>query len=172
VRVNYGELDLVKAFATIVAFVAVTTAATAQAPSPVKWSIQKAPASAQAGQTVTIQLAAQIEKGWHLYALDQPSDGPIPTEISVAPATQFALDTKKIDKPVPAKINDENFGMETHLYSRSVVFGLPVTIASSVPAGERQIEVSARFQACSDKVCLRPTTVTQKATIVVTAAKQ
>ena len=89
-RVNYGELDLVKAFATIVAFVAVTTAATAQAPSPVKWSIQKAPASAQAGQTVTIQLAAQIEKGWHLYALDQPSDGPIPTEISVAPATQFA----------------------------------------------------------------------------------
>jgi DsbC/DsbD-like thiol-disulfide interchange protein len=162
----------VKALATIVAFVAVTTAATAQVPSPVKWSIQKAPASAQAGQTVTIRFAAQIEKGWHLYALDQPSDGPIPTEISVAPATQFTLDAKKIDKPAPEKINDENFGMETHRYSHNVVFGLPVTIAPSVPAGERQIEVSARFQACSDKVCLRPTTVTETTTIAVRAARR
>jgi DsbC/DsbD-like thiol-disulfide interchange protein len=161
----------VRGFATIVAFVAATTAAAAQAPSPVKWSIQKSPASAQAGQTVTIQLAAQIAKGWHLYAIDQPSDGPIPTEISVAPAPQFTLDAKRIDKPAPVKIYDENFGMETQLYSSSVVFGLPVAIAPSVAAGERQIEVSARFQACSDKVCLRPTTVTQKTTIAIRAAK-
>ena len=161
-----------RALATIVAFVAATTAAVAQTPSPVKWSIQKSPASAQAGQTITIQFAAHIEKGWHLYALDQPSDGPIPAEISVAPAPQFTLDPTKIDKPVPEKVNDENFGMETHQYSSNVVFGLPVTVATNVPVGERQIEVSVRFQACSDKVCLRPTTVKRKTTIVINSASK
>jgi DsbC/DsbD-like thiol-disulfide interchange protein len=162
----------VKALAPIVAFIAAATVAAAQPPSPVTWSIQKSPASAQAGQTVTIQFAAHIEKGWHLYALDQPSDGPIPTEISIAPAPQFTLDAKKIDKPAAEKIHDENFGMETHLHSSPVVFGLPVTIAANVPVGKRQIEVSVRFQACSDKLCLRPTTVTQKTTIAITTGKK
>ena len=51
-----------KRLAIIATFVAATLPAAAQAPSPVKWSIQKAPASAQAGQTIAIQFAAQIEK--------------------------------------------------------------------------------------------------------------
>ena len=41
-----------KRLAIIATFVAATLPAAAQAPSPVTWSIQKAPASAQAGQTI------------------------------------------------------------------------------------------------------------------------
>jgi DsbC/DsbD-like thiol-disulfide interchange protein len=156
-------------FATIVFFVAAVTVSTAQPPKPVKWSIQKAPAAAEAGQTVTIELAAQIEKGWHLYAIHQPSDGPIPMEVSVGPASQFKLDPKKVTEPEPEKIKDENFGVETHQHSGTVVFRLPVTIAPNAAAGQREVDVSARFQACSEKVCLRPTTVTKKTIIMVTA---
>lgn len=165
-------MESLKSLAILVTLVAATTAASTQVSNPVKWSIQKAPATARAGQTVTIQFAARIDKGWHLYALEQPSDGPIPTEISVGPASHFTLDPKKIDKPEPEKVNDENFGVETHHYSGTVVFGLPVTIVTNAPAGQQEIEVSARFQACSDKVCLRPTTVSQKTTVTVTAAKK
>ena len=82
-------MESLKSLAILVTFVAATTAASAQVSNPVKWSIQKAPATAQAGQTVTIQFAARIDKGWHLYALEQPSDGPIPTEISVGTGVAF-----------------------------------------------------------------------------------
>jgi hypothetical protein len=44
-----------------------------------------------------------------------------------------------------------------------------VTIAPNAAAGQREVDVSARFQACSEKVCLRPTTVTKKTIIMVTA---
>ena len=104
-----------KRLAIIATFVAATLPAAAQAPSPVKWSIQKAPASAQAGQTIAIQFAAQIEKGWHLYALEQPSDGPIPTQITVGPVPHFTLDPKKIDKPEPEKINDARTSVSRHI---------------------------------------------------------
>ena len=161
-----------RSVATLAAFVAAATAATAQPPNPVKWTIQKVPATAGAGQTVTIELAAQIEKGWHLYAIHQPSDRPIPMKVSVGPASQFKLDANKVTEPEPEKVKDENFGLETHQHSGNVVFRLPVIIAANVAPGQREVEVSARFQACSDKVCLRPTTVTQKATITITAAKK
>jgi hypothetical protein len=53
-----------------------------------------------------------------------------------------------------------------------VVFGLPVTIAGNTEAGQREVAVTVRFQACSDKVCLRPTTSTKKTAITITAAKK
>jgi DsbC/DsbD-like thiol-disulfide interchange protein len=150
--------------------VATAFAAVTQPPTPVKWSIKKAPAEASAGQTVVIQFAAQIDDGWHLYALDQPYDGPIPTTITVSPQPLFSLNPKEIERPDPEKIDDASFGVETHHYTRSVVFGLPVKVAADAAAGQREIEIAARFQACSDKVCLRPTTVTRKATIKITPA--
>ena len=155
--------------ATFAVLVAAATVAAAQPLKPVKWTILKAPATAAAGETVTIELAAQIERGWHLYAIHQPSDGPIPMEVSVGPASRFKLDASKVTEPAPEKIQDENFGVETHLHSGNVVFRLPVTIVANTAPGQQELEVSARFQACSDKVCLRPTTVTQKAIITVTA---
>ena len=145
----------------------------AQAPSPVKWSIQKAPAICPGRPDVAIQFAAQIEKGWHLYALEQPSDGPIPTQISVGPGPHFTLDPKKIDKPEPEKINDENFGVETHHYSwqRGVrVAGDHCREHGRRPAGDRG-ELRASRHAPTRCACDQPPH-SQKTTVTITAAKK
>ena len=137
--------------------------------APIKWAIAKAPAAASAGDTIVVQLTAQIADGWHLYALVQPSDGPIPTTIAVGPRQVFALDPKSIEAPEAKEIDDENFGMRTRHYDASVVFRLPVKIAATA-AGRYDLEVSARYQACSKTICLKPVTIVRKTGIRIISA--
>ena len=60
------------------------------APQPVQWSAKFASSAAalRPGAKVTLNLTANIESGWHVYAVSQPPDSPvIATDIS-GPATR------------------------------------------------------------------------------------
>jgi DsbC/DsbD-like thiol-disulfide interchange protein len=162
--VNVNTLGtIIMAMAAVATSVATAgQSSTPQAPNPVRWTVQSPPESVAAGQTVIIKLAAQIDEGWHLYALEQTKGGPIATKLSVSPDPPFALQVKAIDKPDPQVTHDPNFGMDTSFYDGAVVFGLPVKVAANLAAGEREISLNAYFQACNDRICLRPTTTTTK----------
>jgi DsbC/DsbD-like thiol-disulfide interchange protein len=129
--------------------------------------MQSPPESVTAGQTIVLKLAAEIEEGWHLYSLDQTKGGPIATRLSVNPDPPFRLQVKEIDKPDPQVTHDPNFGMDTSFYDGTVVFGLPVKIAANLAAGEREIAVNAYFQACNERICLRPATTTTRVKVKV-----
>lgn len=130
--------------------------------NPIRWSAQPPAETVKAGGTIIVQAIAVMDEGWHLYALDPVEGGPIPTTISAGPAPAFTLIAKDIDKPEPKRAPDPNFGVETAYYEGSATFGLPIKVAADVPAGERELEITARFQACNDKFCLRPQTATMK----------
>jgi thiol:disulfide interchange protein DsbD len=136
-------------------------------PTPIRWSAQKPAESVVAGKVVTVQVSAVIDEGWHLYALDPIEGGPIPTRIGVGPAATFTLRDKEIDKPEPKRSHDPNFGIETAYYEESATFGLPVATAASLAPGERELEITARFQACNDQICLRPQTATMKVGVLI-----
>jgi DsbC/DsbD-like thiol-disulfide interchange protein len=155
-------LSLLAAAATVCAAAAQQTA-----PTPIRWSAADEKVSAKPGETIVVRIAAQIDDGWHLYALDPIEGGPIPTKLSVAPAPPFSLLEKEIDKPEPKRAQDPNFGVETAYYEESATFGLPIALAKNAPAGERVVEISARFQACNDSICLRPQTQTLRVTVTV-----
>ena len=54
------------------------------AQEPAKWSLSLEPSSDYlAGDKSKAQLKAEIEPGWHLYALEQAAGGPIATTIKV-----------------------------------------------------------------------------------------
>lgn len=143
------------------AAVAMPIAAAAQQPlNPVRWSVQAPPSTVSAGKAVRLQVVARMDEGWHLYALEQESSGPMPTDLTAGPAPAFTLDRKEIEAPEPQKTQDPNFGTETAWYDGQATFVLPVKVAAGTAAGERTIEVKARFQACNDTLCLRPATVT------------
>src|SRR5688500_6212619 len=66
-------------------FVALVLPVAALAQNPTKWSLELEPKPAvlKAGERILLNLKAEIEPGWHLYALDQPEGGPIATTIVV-----------------------------------------------------------------------------------------
>jgi len=126
---------------------------------PVRWSVVGggAPRSVVVGRTVRITVQAEIAKGWHIYSLTQKPGGPIPLRLElVGPAD--VLMRGVIDAPKPDRTFDKNFGIETELYSGSPRFTIRVGVPGHSLTGIRRFQIGARYQVCSDKVCLPPRT--------------
>ncbi|HEX6975803.1 MAG TPA: protein-disulfide reductase DsbD domain-containing protein [Vicinamibacterales bacterium] len=146
---------------TLVAVLAlVPVAAHAQKPADVvHWSV-KAPAPVKAGAAARIEIAADIEEGWHLYALTQPAGGPPPMTIAIAKDQPFDIKKGTIAGPAAITAADVNFGTETQYYEGKATFTVPVTPKSALKPGRHAVPVEITFQACNNRICLRPTTET------------
>jgi hypothetical protein len=130
-----------------------------QSPNPiVQWAASVvSPAAVTHGSDVTLELSADVQQGWHVYALAQPPGGPTALRV-----TLDDNDVAQIAGPPsgtnPEKRHDPSFDLETQFYSHAFALHLPVRLKQ--PATGRQlIPVSVRFQTCSDRECQPPRTV-------------
>lgn len=135
---------------------------------PVRWSLVggDAPRQVVAGRTIPITVQAEIATGWHIYSLTQRAGGPIPLSIAVQGGRDVSV-RGVIKAPKPEKYFDKNFGMTTELYSGSPRFTVPLAVPGRTGRGPRQVQVTARYQVCSDKLCLPPRTDTVHVTLQV-----
>lgn len=126
---------------------------------PVRWSIVGGRATREvvSGRTVPITLQADIAKGWHIYSLTQKPGGPIGLRLELLGAADVLV-RGVINAPKPERAFDKNFGIETELYSGSPRFTIPVGVPGRSLTGIRRFQIAARYQVCSDKVCLPPRT--------------
>jgi thiol:disulfide interchange protein DsbD len=122
------------------------------------------------GRTIPITVQADIARGWHIYSLNQKAGGPIPLRIELAGASDVVV-RGLIDAPKPERAFDKNFGIETELYSGSPRFTIPVGVAGRSTTGTRRFQIAARYQVCSDKLCLPPRTDKLDVTLRVAARK-
>jgi thiol:disulfide interchange protein DsbD len=136
--------------------------------NPVAWSFKTVPKKpVKSGENFTLRLDAVIEHGWHLYSIDQPSGGPIATEISLASGPPFELGV--VTGPKPHLLFDSNFDMQVGFYAEKAEFSLPVKVGPDAATGRQTLVVEARYQSCNDKLCLPPKTVTLEAPVDVRA---
>lgn len=134
------------------------------AQSPAKWSLSGADVRKhlQAGENSNVELNAVVDDGWHLYALDQPSGGPIATSIKVSAGSPFEI-AGQIKSPQPQTKPDPNFPdangkpLVTRFFERSVAFSVPVRATADADLSSVLLDV--RFQLCNDTTCLPPRTV-------------
>lgn len=105
-----------------------------------------------------MEISGEIQDGWHVYALTQPAGGPTPMRITVDD-NQFALAAGEPSGTAPHKKHDRSFGLETQFYTHSFIVRLPVRVKEQPVAGRQVVPLSVRFQSCSDRECLPPTTV-------------
>src|SRR3954451_24642580 len=80
------------------------------AQNPAKWSLSSDSRTAQLSKDskIKVSLKAEIESGWHLYALEQPEGGPIATTIKITEGKPFMIDGK-IASPKPIIRQDPLF---------------------------------------------------------------
>jgi hypothetical protein len=129
------------------------------APNPIHWEVRQGPAKAvKPGARFTVKLAARIDAGWHLYSMKRFTDGPIPTRIWIAEGQSAAL-SGAVEAPDPLMLQDPNFNMEVEFYAGEAVFLLPLRVRAAA-TGAQKVTVSTSYQACSDRICLPPRTVT------------
>ena len=138
-------------------FVLVFVAA-AFAQNPVTWSLESDARgkTGDSAKTFKVRLKAKIDEPWHLYAVEQPAGGPIPTTIIATDPETFAIDGK-ITSPPPVIKFDPNFKIQTKFFLKEAIFDFNVKSlgASSVD----DLAVNVRYQVCNETTCLPPKTV-------------
>lgn len=130
------------------------------AQNPTKWGLESDVNGKQikAGDVFRITLRAEIEPGWHLYALDQPTGGPIATTIKSSDGTKFEI-SGEIVSPRPKVEPDPNFIIDgkpinTRFFTDKAEFQIPMRAISEVSA--ENVAVDVRFQLCNNTFCLPP----------------
>lgn len=126
---------------------------------PVRWGLVggTSPRTVVAGQTVEVVLEADIAKGWHIYSLTQKPGGPIPLRIELVGAPDVGV-RGAIRAPKPVAKFDRSFGMETEVHRGKPRFTLSLGVPPGTLSGKRGLELKARYQACSETLCLPPRT--------------
>jgi len=139
---------------------------------PVRWTLVHGtgPRTVARGRAVEVTLQADIDKGWYIYSLTQKPGGPIPLRIQLMGASDVGV-RGSIKAPKPVTKFDPNFGIETELHRGKAKFTLPVGVPAGAQTGKRDVQVAARYQACSETLCLPPRTEKLGLTLRITSAR-
>ncbi len=125
---------------------------------PAHWSIAAPPThSLRSGATVSLTLTGLIDPTWHVYALDEPDGGPVPTEIGLTGSSPIQL--LSVDQATPKTVADSFYRKRTAFFEHQADFTLHLKLPATPLPRSTILGVSVRYQACNDKACLAPRTV-------------
>ena len=127
------------------------------APSPVQWKLETQPAS-KSRREIRALVSGTIQPGWHVYALDQERNGPIPTSISIPKGEAFVL-AGKVKQPEPLTKWDPAFNAPVRYFEQEVTFAVPLRATVRHLDMSRPVKLRVVYQVCSDRLCLPPTAV-------------
>jgi thiol:disulfide interchange protein DsbD len=129
--------------------------ASAQVANPVSWTFNSKKISDNAYE---VQMTANIQSGWHLYAQAQPKDAiAVPTTFQFTNNPLVQLDGKVKEAGKLEKFTDQELGVSANQYSRQVVFSQKVKLKGKAKSN---VNGNVTYQTCDDKKCLPPKTVT------------
>lgn len=121
-----------------------------QVVNPVKWEFTSKIVNES---TAELKFTAKIDKGWHMYGLNIPPDGPVPTSFSFENENNLAFLNKIIPVQKPEVKYDSTFEMTVELFSHRVDFTRSIKL---VPGAKQVVKGSVTFMACDDSRCLPP----------------
>lgn len=128
----------------------ITSMATAQIMTPVKWSAKVDMTGGDEGKVV---LTASISSGWHMYSLDcDPSAGPQILEITYPKLDGVTLEGKPTPDKPSHKQYDDMFGAELSWWTQ----GVTITQKFKAVKPEFNIDVMVVCSACNDENCIPP----------------
>jgi thiol:disulfide interchange protein len=99
-----------------------------------------------------IVMTAEIDNGWHLYAMDIAEGGPIATSFTFEEPSGYALEGKPVAIDKPEVKFDNSFGMDIGMHSVRAGFRQKITV-TQYPV---TVKGYVTFMSCDDKQCLPP----------------
>jgi len=125
----------------------------------IRFELLEVEADVPVGSRFIASVRAEISRGWHLYSMNVPTGGPIPTTLTVQENAIFAP-AGDPQEPTPIPWFDRNFNMQTNYFKDSVDFEVPVIVQSSAAPGDHELSIKVRFMLCDESSCLPPQTKT------------
>jgi thiol:disulfide interchange protein len=138
------------------------------AQDPVQWTLSFDSKAARPGGHVLAKFTAKVEAPYHVYSLTTPKGGPNPTTVGIA--DNPAVAGFKVYEPKPDRKFDPNFQLDTETYESELAVLIDIELKKDAPAGPLEVTAQARYQCCTDKICLPPKRKSATASINVDAS--
>ena len=125
----------------------------AQVQDPVKWNYS---ATKKSDKEYTVTIDATLPGAWHIYSINTPADGPVPTSISFKKNPLVTLDGTVKENGKLKTDHDDVFGVDVKYYADKVEFVQNVKLKSAV---KTNVTGTIKYMVCNDKMCLPPKTI-------------
>ncbi len=111
--------------------------------------------NARAGEVIAVQVIISIDRGWHVYGMEEIESGPIPTSIEIV--GEAAIEKQGIIvEPDPIVSYDEGFEMDIPHHEGRVIFNVPIKLKENIETGSILLTVRATYQSCNNTICYPP----------------
>jgi DsbC/DsbD-like thiol-disulfide interchange protein len=121
-----------------------------------------------AGQTIDVALVARVQEGWHVNAHRPTFDYLIGTSVRWGSGSDLQVTGTRY--PEPKALRLDFAGEAIDVYEGETVIFATVRPAPTASPGEQRLTGRLRVQACSDRTCLRPSTVRTQLSVPVAEA--
>ena len=95
---------------------------------------------------------ASVEKNWHIYSMDIPDGGPIPTSFSFDTVPGYKLIGKTYEVTNPVEVLDEAFGFKIKTFSTKAEFRQKISVVEP----SFTVKGAVNFMACNNATCSPP----------------
>ncbi|MEQ8819572.1 MAG: protein-disulfide reductase DsbD family protein [Sumerlaeia bacterium] len=135
---------------------------------PVKVTAGFYPSVAYPGGEVTVQVKADIEPGYYIYAMRQDGVGPVPSQPKINPNTLLEpIEGQDWREPQPKRKFDEGFEIEVNTFNGTVTFERTFRVAESATEGELRTSGTIMLQVCDATSCLPPRRIPFEASVLI-----
>ncbi len=121
--------------------------------------------SIRPGEVAYIQVEANMDDEWHIYALENVGEGPVASRIKVN--GDIVENQGLIEHREPTEKYDEGFGVNTRFFKGTTEFRVPVKIKEDAPIGKTSVTVYMLYQVCNESLCYPPAEVNINVSLLV-----
>ena len=139
-------------FASLIVLFVINTAH-AQLQDPVKWSYA---AKKKNDKEYVVVIDATLNAAWHIYSINTPANGPVPTSISFKKNPLVNIDGAVKENGKLKTEHDAVFGVDVKYYADKVEFTQDVKLKSPV---KTNVSGTIKYMVCNDKMSLPTKTV-------------
>jgi thiol:disulfide interchange protein len=140
---------LKRAIFTLAAFLLIAFSVNSQIYDPVTWDFSY---EKKGNNNYELVFTAEIEKGSHIYAMEIPEGGPIPTSFTINPPSGFTPEGKTYEVTKPEEAFDEAFGFKIKSFSGKAEFRQKISSQSS----SFTVTGVVNFMSCNNTTCSPP----------------
>ena len=136
-------------FTLLISFILFTLFTSAQIYDPVTWDFSY---EKKGDKQYELIFTANIEKNSHIYSMDIPSGGPIPTSFRIDSLPGYRLDGKTFEVTKPVEVLDDAFGFKIKTFSNTAEFRQKITAVESTFT----VKGAVNYMACNNATCSPP----------------
>ena len=115
---------------------------------PVKWEIK----TEKSGKDINIYFTAHIDEGFHLYSLDVPEDGPLPTEFIFEDPKGFEPVGDPVEITTPTEEFDDVFELDIKFFEEEATFKQTIKLTADNEVIPVIGEIA--YMVCNDVGCV------------------